>query len=874
MTATTVTPERLLPHLTAWLEQGPSRPIFAIHHAGEWAGKEQLAVAGRNVDVRICPSELAVREELAKPREEDRGLVLLTAVETLGDDVLARLAKPRVHRLLTHEALFPLFGVRAIDPELARQRWLVDALVDSAPPGGYEAAGAVQLDLARAWRALLLHRYGYEVETGLGGLLSWARSAASDRLLQAPGVERSAVVDHVTRSVGGADGVLAAVLAGTGRDAIALGLVLRVLVDGPEGAGRVAARTRFEVRLQGWSIDDASAIAWAHAAEGHLGTLDEHERRAQQHRAEQLVAELQAEDLVIASDVLHVGLRRRLAALGIAVARHLDGGDQAKDVQHCAESISRHHSADNGPAATAAMAMRLVRWLERVDPASPDVRAAAAQHAASDAYADWARAALRHGGGEPTLDDALRRLVAAADERRDHQESAFARHLARWAHHAALDEELLGVENVLARVVAPLAALRPLLVVVLDGMSHRVAAELLDDLVHDGWIELRRARQPQRALVVSALPSVTTYSRASLLSGALVKGLAKDEEKAFASHAELVAAGAAARPPRLFHKAGVRDPRGGLAAELRDEIGGDRRVVGVVVNAIDDHLARSDQLRTPWSVRDILPLRWLLEEARGAERLVVLASDHGHVIEHGSELRSSPAGSGERWRVPGTMDVTEGEVAITGTRVLAAGGSCVLASSDRVRYAQKKNGYHGGASAQEVLAPLLVLSAGLADDVVGWAEAPHDPPSWWLGEPGVPAPAPAAPTTPSRAPRPGEQLELAPAVSDVDAVASWIDELLRCEVFAAQRAAAGRTPVPDDRTARILSALDAHGGTMLLEALARACKIPVLRLTGTLAALRQMLNVDGYAVLHVDEVSRDVRLDRELLLRQFGIGGS
>ena len=70
MTATTVTPERLLPHLTAWLEQGPSRPIFAIHHAGEWAGKEQLAVAGRNVDVRICPSELAVREELAKPREE------------------------------------------------------------------------------------------------------------------------------------------------------------------------------------------------------------------------------------------------------------------------------------------------------------------------------------------------------------------------------------------------------------------------------------------------------------------------------------------------------------------------------------------------------------------------------------------------------------------------------------------------------------------------------------------------------------------------------------------------------------------------------------------------------------------------------------
>ena len=34
-----------------------------------------------------------------------------------------------------------------------------------------------------------------------------------------------------------------------------------------------------------------------------------------------------------------------------------------------------------------------------------------------------------------------------------------------------------------------------------------------------------------------------------------------------------------------------------------------------------------------------------------------------------------------------------------------------------------------------------------------------------------------------------------------------------------------------------------------------------------------MLNVDGYAVLDVDEATRDVRLDRELLVRQFELGG-
>lgn len=878
MTAAPVTPARLLPHLEAWLERGPARPIFAIHHSGGWTGAEQVAVAGRNVDIRVCPSELAIREELARPREDGRGLVLLTAVETLADDVLARLARPRVHRLLTHEALFPLFGVKAIDPELARLRWLVDALVDSAPPGGYERAGALQLDLARAWRALLLHSYGYDPETGLTGLLAWAETPAAERLAKASDPERPAVIQRIEGETSGGGGVLAAVVAGAGRDVTALGLVVRCLVDGSDGPAKVAARTRLEVRLQGWTLEDAPARAWAWAAEERVLALDDAARHAVQQRAEQLVGDLQADAIVDASDVLLIGLHRRLAVFGQAITDRLDGGGSPGALDRAAEPVIRHRAASSGAAQTTTIALRLARWLAGDAAEHADVRSAAAAHVSSHAYADWARATLRHGGGEPSLDEALRRLVAAADELRDGQEAAFAAHLVQWARHATVDDALLGVEHVLARVVAPLAAGRPVLFVVLDGMSHRVAAELLDDLVRDGWIELRRREHPDRALVVSALPSVTTYSRASLLSGTLTKGLARDERQAFAAHPELAAVGPPSASPRLFHKGELGDPRGGLAAELRQEIAGDRPVVGAVVNAIDDHLARSDQLRTPWSVRDILPLRWLLEEARAAGRLVVLASDHGHVIEHGSELCPSPAGSGERWRPAAEVVVGPGEVAVEGTRVLAADGACVLAYSDKVRYATKKNGYHGGASAQEVLAPLIVLSSSLADDVPGWVEVAHDPPGWWLGE-AVPPVAPLVPADPRAvsAPEPGEQLSLDPPTASTagatQAPAAWIAELLGSEVLAAQRAAAGRTPVPDERIARILNALDTHGGTMLLDALARTCAIPALRLTGTLAALRQMLNVDGYAVLDVEDASRDVRLDRELLLRQFGIGG-
>lgn len=309
----------------------------------------------------------------------------------------------------------------------------------------------------------------------------------------------------------------------------------------------------------------------------------------------------------------------------------------------------------------------------------------------------------------------------------------------------------------------------------------------------------------------------------------------------------------------------LEDEHSGLAAELRDEIAGSRRVVGVVVNAIDDHLARSEQLSTAWSVRDIAPLLPLLDAARDAGRIVVLASDHGHIIEHGSKLQSSGGSGGERWRVADAA--AEGEVLVEGPRVLAPGGRCVMAWDERVRYSPKKNGYHGGASAQEVLTPVLVLAPDLSREVEGWTEVPLDPPAWWVGEPSHP-PVVAVEAPPEPVPEPGQQMTFVPPTQRP---AAWIPQLLASETLAAQRAAAGRAPVADERIATVLGALDANGGRLLRDALARASGIAPLRLTGTLAALRQLLNVDGYPVLEVDEATADVLLDRELLVRQFGL---
>src|SRR3954447_3616503 len=132
-----MTPERLRPHREAWLARpGGSGRAYVVHLDGPWTGSEQLIVEDHYVDVRVCSSELAVREELAQPRPDGRTVVLLSAADVQGADVLARIAKRRVLRLHAWEAVQHLFGVRQIDPLLLREKWMAEALAESAPVGG------------------------------------------------------------------------------------------------------------------------------------------------------------------------------------------------------------------------------------------------------------------------------------------------------------------------------------------------------------------------------------------------------------------------------------------------------------------------------------------------------------------------------------------------------------------------------------------------------------------------------------------------------------------------------------------------------------------------------------------------------------------
>jgi hypothetical protein len=217
------------------------------------------------------------------------------------------------------------------------------------------------------------------------------------------------------------------------------------------------------------------------------------------------------------------------------------------------------------------------------------------------------------------------------------------------------------------------------------------------------------------------------------LCGRLRSGKAKDESSEFKFHPDLNESSKQQKKqnPLLFHKIHLQSEEDvTLSQDVRQAIASrDRLVIGVVVNAIDDRLTKGEQLYIDWTQQSINVIPALLEEAKSAERIVILASDHGHIIEHGTKLISAIDG-GERWR-PDHDDLTDEECRLKGNRVVASGHKSIIAPwSEKIRYKPKKNGYHGGVNPQEILTPIVVLSSGKVIPS-GWLESSNKFPNWW-----------------------------------------------------------------------------------------------------------------------------------------------
>ncbi len=877
-----------------------------------------LRIGDEELPVVRSRSVLALRERLVDLPAAGPPIVVLTDLTDpqLGADLSARLAHRRLFSIDAWQLVKERFKAHFVDPRLVeRHEWAARALLDAEPEAGYPPAPSGFLDAETAWRRLFegltgIPRGERDPET----LLAWA---LDDDPVQRLATRSEAVRDGLVIAAGHSAGPAArAILACAGRHgrrAVSVGLVARVLFDEGGGGDDRAARSlgKLEALLELDDLDEALARAWTDAAEQVVrrrlsrsaAGVPRDEIEAVLTDADDLLRKLGAESLAGRSKILRMGLDQRLAGFARELtafvagdARELPGElrDAAGRVLDHALAAGERRRADG-----VRMALRLSGWLAVRSGGRENRRSfgnAVRAYRCEGGFVDLARARLWDGDPSPVVAEAYATLAERADEARQEENLEFGRQLADWPGSGPHERSLLGVEAVLDRCVTPLARVQPVLFLVVDAMSMAVFRELEHDLVWRGWIELVAEDAPERPVVVAALPTVTEVSRTSLLCGAVTSGNASKEKDGFSKHAGLRSTCAAGAPPVLFHKGDLRETGvAGVSPRVAEAIADpDRRVVGVVINAVDDHLAKGDQVRFPWTVQHIHPLEELLEACRSCGRAVVLASDHGHVLERGTALRDI-AESAERWR-PASGEPADDEVLLQGPRVVAEGGRLLAPWSERVRFGMKKNGYHGGASPQEVVLPLGIFALPeTTSQLAGWREAGPDEPAWWrrragadappasatLARDGTAAPASAgADEARTRAParRPTPRGETGNLFADLEpepsrTAATWIDRLFEADLFAEQRRQAAGTALPDERIRVILTALDARGGKLTGRALAESLGVPLFRLGGIVSALRRVLNVDGHAVLSVDESSETVELNRDLLDVQFGLRG-
>ena len=423
-------------------------------------------------------------------------------------------------------------------------------------------------------------------------------------------------------------------------------------------------------------------------------------------------------------------------------------------------------------------------------------------------------------------------------------------------------------------------------------MSAGVGTEVITSVLSrtgDGWAEALLPGQNRRAAALAVLPTLTEVSRASLLCGELRTGGQDVEQRGYEALTRACRLPGAA----LFHKKPLDSSRLGfavaddVAAAIADVTG--HPLVTCVLNTIDDALDRSDPGGTDWGTDAVRHLAPLLDRARHAGRIVVLTADHGHIVERRQGTQRAYAGISSGRSRAATEPAGDGEVLVTGPRVLRHDGRAVLAVDEHLRYGPLKAGYHGGAAPAEAVVPVAVLVPGVVPEDVSLHLAPPQEPAWWIDpvEPAVPtAPPPAVDLTPrpaagSRRRRPDAvptlfdepDAEPAPSAAGQAAQRSPVPAaVLKSAAYAAQKKVAGRVSVTDDQVRGLLDALvEASGHRLVPAQAAAALAVSPVMLRGAVLHVQRLLNVEGYPVLRVDVDGGTVILDEVLLREQFGI---
>lgn len=900
--------------LKRYLNVKRAHHMFAVYGTGD----EQVLKFDTAGDVRVVPvrSELDLRAKMPGLADADPRVVFLVPwTEDIPIDLRGRFVRDgRVIRVGREARLKRLFGVLDVDADAVRGA-LTDYLLGRSAPF---SVGESRLTLEAMWAAWLKRDWDLETDGGLAldALLSWAALSARGKawdlaMAGSPQVETQ-LLTHLEESVGPAAPVaFRAWKNGEGDLLLQLAVLFEGLLESNDPAARMWAKQHARAELK---VTDEAKLSEVIAALGKAApaALRYVERKADAAKVRALVRA--ADDRVDDSEVraalagslrLPSAFNAQLDAFGdvlLAAAAEPTPANvtRAADLLHRVEAHALA-SENARRLERALMAVRLVAWLaarpdkQRSIGAAPHapVETLGEWYAEEGGYVDWARKVAR-GTSESRFDKGIQAAVHAADAARAALDHTFAVALTEWVSAGRPAHQVLPIDKALDRIAVPFldeSPARKLLIVLMDGMAWAQAVELLDSLQSRpcaplAWHASKKGRigDGHYPVVLAALPSVTELSRSAFFAGKNVpNGKSEDTQKdrdRFRDHKQISKYFTGSAVPTLLLRA-ENQTKGGAATEeaLRLVADTDRRVVAVVVNAIDDSLKSNPSVRHAWGVDNVKVLADLMDKARASGRAVLLASDHGHVPADLLEFRGSLAGGGARWRpLASSTDPTQPfEVKFSGERAWAPKGSwgVALMADDTGRWGGSTHaGEHGGATLAEVVAPCILVGhdelEGLVPDE-GLRLRDHYVPTWWalyveqIDMVRTPEPAAVAAKTRSKSP-PKEQLALLPELAPPPPVPA---ETLVTKPGASPKSPFAKSGVlearaPDaklrDEIARAVDFLLARNGVAAIPIFAAEMRIPERRVGGKVAQFQEVLNVDGYDVLRYDvkEVTLDV----------------
>ena len=852
---------------------------YALHSSSTWDGPRTLEVGkGEGAEEMLifsCRSDLEMRAAMIEAESGERSSILLCSADpaSVSHDVLCRLAPGRIKSIETRQLLASCFRINEslIEGSVSSDRVLTKALIDHAPPAGYQVTIVGQLGLIQAWETLLPALTGGRLLLELPhSLLEWSHDEAARRALVAMDEElKKSFSTFLKQGQDLAGRMFQVIVADEEWDLLALGDVFEIIFHPDEKGHEAHQQARGQLRqLLGSDFQEDQAQAWTRAVATYRQLFSPGGDEPAE-ALEGLLAELNLRDRAYLSSRARAGLEQRYehAAQALENARKRKSPKALSEADTAVEFVKQHElaKADSSRVTRLKMALRLVRYLsgDVENVSDGDCSALCQAYTAEGSWADQACHHLRQTERSQSLQAAYVGILKAVEKR----SRAFARDFATQLQDPAPGAGLLMIEDVLEKVVAPLATESPVLVLVIDGMSLPVFQRLMLQLEEERWNRLESAALGLPRPILATCPSVTHASRGSLFSGTLQNCGGSKQVQAFAKNPALLEVSRGSKAPQLFLKGQLTGGDSShLSAELRSLLSGRRqRILGIVINAIDDHLDSGTQDNRVWDLHDIDPLVEILDACAEGGRQIIFTSDHGHVLDFQTgKLSSENADRGDRHRF-GDPPVREGEVTVTGPRVKAVTGkdSVTLAVDPGVRYGLPKRGYHGGAHPREMVIPLAILAPPQTETLSEkWQVRSLPRPGWWSDQ------APVKKAQPKKTAQKKASLQPDLFTPSADQ-ASLGGQVVASDIFQQQLQQPSNRRVDADKLAKLIDLLTSRGGTLTPREAKDGLGITELRYNGIMSAMAMVLNIDGYDVLSISQDA--VKLSEGTLREQFEI---